>query len=154
MKREERSPGGNLLRRAVYPHMIQSEHAQGGPLFNITRGAGELILKCANGSQPGGFQWACNDSDVLEYPPSIHNRGRSTRREQAMPDLKSRWLLTWLPPWWNGRHQSSRLRLATALDVLSAEQECGLLTLSQISCRGTMSGILSVRDASTPKPRK
>lgn len=59
-----------------------------------------------------------------------------------------------LPPWWNGRHQSSRLRLATALDVLSAEQECGLLTLSQISCRGTMSGILSVRDASTPKPRK
>ena len=59
-----------------------------------------------------------------------------------------------LPPWCSGRRQSHRLRLATALDVLSAEHECGLPTLSQISCRGRMSGILSVRDASTPKPRR
>ena len=59
-----------------------------------------------------------------------------------------------LHPWRSRTRQSRRLRLATALDALSAEHECGLLTLSQISCRGTKSGILSVRDASTPRPRR
>lgn len=126
MKREERSPGGNPLRRVVYPLMSQSNSAIDGPRWRA----------CSNThtrSPMGAGQ------HVVSRPcRSLNRDGFSTN----------------LPPWCSGRRQSHRLRLATALDVLSAEQECGLLTLSQISCRGRMSGILSVRDASTPKPRR
>jgi hypothetical protein len=52
-----------------------------------------LILMDANDSRPGSVKRACNDCDVLEYPPSIHNPGWSIRREEAMPELKSGWLL-------------------------------------------------------------
>ena len=97
---------------------------------------------------------ACNDCDVLQYPPSIPNRAGQYVVSRPCRSLNRDGFSTNLPPWCSGRRQSHRLRLATALAVLSAEQECGLLTLSQISCLGTMSGILSVRDASTPKPRR
>jgi hypothetical protein len=91
---------------------------------------------------------------VLEYPHSIANWAGQHVVSRPCRSLNRDGFSTNLPPWCSGRRQSHRLRLATALDVLSAEQECGLLTLSQISCRGRMSGILSVRDASTPKPRR
>jgi len=51
------------------------------------------VLKCANDSRPGSVKRACNDYNMLEYPLALHNRGWSTRREQVMPELKSRWLL-------------------------------------------------------------
>ena len=79
-----------------------------------------LILKPANKNRPGSIDWGPNDFDVCEgdrgigrimlhpqapeglpwfrtitareYPPSIHSRGYSVTREQAMMDFKAQWL--------------------------------------------------------------
>jgi len=79
-----------------------------------------LILKHANKSRPGAIDWGPNDFDVLnagrcvgriflspaspsdrnwlwtitapDYPRSIHTRGNSAIREQAMADFKAEWL--------------------------------------------------------------
>jgi len=126
VNREEHSPGGNLVRR----------------------------VKCANDSRPGSV----NGPAMIATCSNTHPRSTIGAGQHVVSRLRRSLnrdgFSTNLPPWCSGRRQSHRLRLATALDVLSAAQECGLLTLSQILCRGTMSGILSVRDASTPKPRR
>ena len=78
-----------------------------------------LILKHAHENRLGAIDWGPNDFDVLdaadasgayscrrtppdrnwmwtitapEYPPSIHSRGYSATREQAMADFKTQWL--------------------------------------------------------------
>ena len=79
-----------------------------------------LILKHANKNRLGAIDWGPNDFDVSnadrsigriflspqapqgrpwfwtitarEYPPSIHSRGYSESREQAMQDFKAQWL--------------------------------------------------------------
>ena len=79
-----------------------------------------LVLKHANKNRLGAIDWGPNDFDVcegdrcigriflslqapegrpwfwtitaLDYPPSIHSRGYSPTREQAMADFKKRWL--------------------------------------------------------------
>jgi hypothetical protein len=78
-----------------------------------------LILKHANKNRHGSIDWGPNDSDVCEgdrcigriflsvqapqgrpwfwtitamdYPPTIHSRGYSATREQAMMDFKAQW---------------------------------------------------------------
>jgi hypothetical protein len=78
-----------------------------------------LILKHANKSRPGTIDWGLNDFDVLnadrcigriflspgsppdrnwmwtitarDYPRSIHTRGYSATREQAMADFRAQW---------------------------------------------------------------
>jgi hypothetical protein len=79
-----------------------------------------LVLKHANKNRLGAIDWGPNDFDVLnadrcvgrifmspqapqghpwfwtitarEYPRSIHTRGYSATREQAMEDFKAQWL--------------------------------------------------------------
>ena len=79
-----------------------------------------LILKHANQNRLGAIEWGPNDFDVCEgdrcigriflspqspqgcpwfwtitareYPPSIHSRGYSATREEAMTDFKAQWL--------------------------------------------------------------
>ena len=79
-----------------------------------------LILKHANKNRLGAIDWGPNDFDVLDadrcvgriflspqsppdrnwmwtitardYPRSIHNRGYSATREEAMMDFKAQWL--------------------------------------------------------------
>jgi len=79
-----------------------------------------LVLKHANKNRLGAIDWGPNDFDVcegdrcigrfllslqapegrpwfwtitaLDYPPSIHSRGYSPTREQAMADFKKQWL--------------------------------------------------------------
>jgi hypothetical protein len=78
-----------------------------------------LILKHANKNRLGAIEWGPNDFDVCEgdrgigriffspqsppdrnwmwtitasdYPRSIHSRGYSATREQAMADFKAQW---------------------------------------------------------------
>jgi len=78
-----------------------------------------LILKHANKNRLGAIEWGPNDFDVCEsdrcigrifmsaqapegrpwfstitalnYPPTIHSRGYSATREQAMTDFKAQW---------------------------------------------------------------
>jgi hypothetical protein len=79
-----------------------------------------LILKRAGSSRPGNISWGDNDYDVLDearacvgrifksphspsdrnwmwtiiaraQPPSVHSRGYSETREQAMTDFKVQW---------------------------------------------------------------
>jgi hypothetical protein len=80
-----------------------------------------LVLKHANKNRLGAIDWGPNDFDVLdedrrcigriflsvqapegrpwfwtitarEYPPTIHSRGSSATREQAMVEFKAQWL--------------------------------------------------------------
>jgi hypothetical protein len=79
-----------------------------------------LVLKHANKNRLGAIDWGPNDFDVLnadrcvgrlfmspqapqghpwfwtitarDYPRSIHTRGYSATREQAMADFKAQWL--------------------------------------------------------------
>jgi hypothetical protein len=81
-----------------------------------------LILKHANKNRLGAIDWGPNDFDVCEsdrcigriflsvqapegrpwfwaitardYAPTIHSRGYSATREQAMADFKAQWLGT------------------------------------------------------------
>ena len=75
-----------------------------------------LILKHANKNRLGAIEWGPNDFDVCEgdrcigriflsvharlwfwtitaseYQPTIHSRGYSATREQAMADFKAQW---------------------------------------------------------------
>ena len=112
------------------------------------------VVHCPYWPGPGSVEWPAMTATCS----NTHSRSTIGAGQHVVSrpcrSLNRDGFSTNLHPWCSGKHQSHRLRLATALDVLSAEQECGLLTLSQISCRATMSGILSVRDASTPKPRR
>ena len=95
-------------------------HAQGH--YTTTHADTEqmtLILKHANKNRLGAIDWGPNDFDVLkatavsveyscrrrhrrsawfwtitamDYPPTIHSRGYSATREQAMAEFKAQWL--------------------------------------------------------------
>jgi hypothetical protein len=51
VKCEEYSPGGHLVRRAVYPLMTQSGHAQGDPIL-----AGALVMLISSVQMTAGLE--------------------------------------------------------------------------------------------------
>jgi hypothetical protein len=69
----------------------------GRPWLDIKNGyvvldAGQVVGRTMLHLQaPGGHPWFWTIT-VRAFPPSIHNRGYSATREQAMASFKSRWL--------------------------------------------------------------
>jgi hypothetical protein len=63
------------------------------PSGNSTRHARDMAAApSSTASRPAAITWALNTITARDYPRSIHTRGYSATREQAMADFKSRWL--------------------------------------------------------------
>jgi len=78
---------GDICRKYVFLHIAKTRYETSRSIWKVRRSL-NAELPWGTGAKDQPWFWTIT---AREIPPSVHNRGYSATREQAMADFKTRW---------------------------------------------------------------